>query len=62
MFSCPQLLDGVLGLLDALLVFHDGPQEEWTEMAKLSFGRVSVTGQPHARHRLCSRAAMPSLG
>lgn len=33
-----KLLDGVLGLLDALLVFHDGPQEEWTEMAKLSFG------------------------
>lgn len=33
-----QLLDGVLGLLDALLVFQDGPAEEWTEMAKLAFG------------------------
>ncbi|XP_059473157.1 neurobeachin-like protein 1 isoform X2 [Neocloeon triangulifer] len=35
--SC-KLLDGVLGLVDALLVFQDAPAEEWTEMAKLSFG------------------------
>jgi hypothetical protein len=33
-----QLLDGVLGLLDALLVFHEGPGEEWVEMAKMAFG------------------------
>lgn len=33
-----QLLDGVLGLLDALLVFQEIPGEEWTEMAKLAFG------------------------
>lgn len=33
-----QLLDGVLGLLDALLVFQGIPGEEWTEMAKLAFG------------------------
>jgi hypothetical protein len=34
-------LDGVLGLVDALLVFQDAPAEEWTEMAKLSFGKFS---------------------
>jgi hypothetical protein len=33
-----QLLDGVLGLLDALLVFQEGPGEEWVEMAKMAFG------------------------
>jgi hypothetical protein len=33
-----QLLDGVLGLLDALLVFQEGPGEEWIEMAKMAFG------------------------
>jgi hypothetical protein len=33
-----QLLDGVLGLLDTLLVFQEGPGEEWTEMAKMAFG------------------------
>ncbi|XP_067013553.2 neurobeachin-like protein 1 [Anabrus simplex] len=33
-----KLLDGVLGLLDALLVFQEGPLEEWSEMAKLALG------------------------
>jgi hypothetical protein len=33
-----QLLDGVLGLVDALLVFQEGPGEEWIEMANMTFG------------------------
>jgi hypothetical protein len=33
-----QLLDGVLGLVDVLLVFQEGPDEEWIEMAKMTFG------------------------
>jgi hypothetical protein len=33
-----QLLDGVLGLVDVLLVFQEGPDEEWMEMAKMTFG------------------------
>ncbi|RZF48161.1 hypothetical protein LSTR_LSTR009850 [Laodelphax striatellus] len=35
-----RLLDGVLGLLDSLLVFQEIPGEEWTEMAKLAFGII----------------------
>ncbi|XP_039288398.1 neurobeachin-like protein 1 isoform X2 [Nilaparvata lugens] len=35
-----RLLDGVLGLLDSLLVFQEVPGEEWTEMAKLAFGII----------------------
>ncbi|XP_063234189.1 neurobeachin-like protein 1 isoform X2 [Bacillus rossius redtenbacheri] len=33
-----KLLDGVLGLLDVLMVFQEGPGDEWTEMAQLAFG------------------------
>jgi hypothetical protein len=33
-----QLLEGVLGLVDALLVFQEGPGEEWVEMAMIAFG------------------------
>lgn len=40
-----QLLDGVLGLLDALLVFQEIPGEEWTEMAKLAFGWLKFVVQ-----------------
>ncbi|GLG93298.1 Neurobeachin [Gryllus bimaculatus] len=36
--SSVKLLDGVLGLLDAMLVFQEAPGEEWGEMAKLAFG------------------------
>lgn len=36
--SSVKLLDVVLGLVDALSVFHESPAEEWTEMAKLTFG------------------------
>ncbi|KAK3926891.1 Neurobeachin-like protein 1 [Frankliniella fusca] len=50
-----KLLDGVLGLLDALLVFHEGPQEEWTEMAKLSFG-VLLSCAAGPQLELCAMA------
>lgn len=34
-----KLLDSVLALLDALIVFQDPPAEEWVDMARLALGK-----------------------
>ncbi|KAG8260208.1 hypothetical protein J6590_102043 [Homalodisca vitripennis] len=50
-----KLLDGVLGLLDALLVFQEVPGEEWTEMAKLAFG-ILLSCAASSNLELCAMA------
>ncbi|KAJ9577826.1 hypothetical protein L9F63_025313, partial [Diploptera punctata] len=50
-----KLLDGVLGLLDTLLVFQEGPAEEWTEMAKLAFG-ILLSCAANSNLELCAMA------
>ncbi|XP_069696226.1 neurobeachin-like protein 1 isoform X2 [Periplaneta americana] len=50
-----KLLDGVLGLLDALLVFQEGPGEEWTEMAKMAFG-ILLSCAANSNLELCAMA------
>lgn len=37
----------MLGLVDTLIVFQDGPIDEWSEMAKLVFGNYTVNIFPN---------------
>uniref|UniRef100_A0A1B6DB47 Neurobeachin-like protein 1 n=1 Tax=Clastoptera arizonana TaxID=38151 RepID=A0A1B6DB47_9HEMI len=50
-----KLLDGVLALLDSLLVFQEIPGEEWTEMAKLAFG-ILLSCAANTNLELCAMA------
>lgn len=37
-----KLLDVVLGLVDALMVFQESPSEEWADMVKLTLGKAQM--------------------
>ncbi|XP_075227690.1 neurobeachin-like protein 1 [Lycorma delicatula] len=50
-----RLLDGVLGLLDSLLIFQEVPGEEWAEMAKLAFG-ILLSCASFTNLELCAMA------
>ena len=53
------LLDGILGLLESLMVFEAGPGDEWRErMAKMAFDiLLKVAEQGRHEPELCAMAA-----